>query len=582
MNIYRRSVSFALAVIILASANTPSVIANTVRTKVAPGPVFSADRVRFQYQAAFGYNSTLDNTLRNSDFETWIEDQFDLSPTPSTSGTNPFPTFDLQPSLPRPTCNGIGNVDADEPIDSPANCFRDSYSMHPMQRWLIKEAVSGDAQLRLRVAWALSQIWVISGNEITQSRHMSEYFKKLYLHALGTPNVAGEDYYNLMKDMTLNPGMGEYLDMSVSTKNHRNENYARELLQLFTTGVDEYNPNGTIKLVNGARVPVYSQAIVEDYARVFTGWSFCNLDCTNSRPGTINFVDPMKLNADEHNLESKTLLTSSYIAPCIGCNRLSQRETYANNSMETALRSIFNHPNVPFFVSRQLIQHLVMSDPSPAYVTRVAAVFANNGNNVRGDMKAVVRAILLDADARGDSKEGTGFEQYGKLREPVQYAANVLRVFSATTDGVIFEDPAFKKMGQNPFYSPSVFNYYSPHNRILGGSVNAPEFGLMTATTSVSRYNFANRMAFEGIPQSSPGSYTTALNLTEMTTLAANTNDIVLALNQRLMHGTMSVNTQNQITTRLNAMITNGNTAAERAKEAVYMAITSHQFQVQR
>lgn len=550
----------------------------------------TGDRIRLQQQATFGYSPALDNEIAAIGIQQYINDQL-LESGP----TNPFPNTDLQPIQPRPNCY----------LDTPSNCYRDSYTMYPLQKWFFQEALYGNAQLRHRVAWALSQMWVTSAFEITQSRHMLEYYKILYKHALGLPaGTSGDNsYLGLMKDMTRNAAMGEYLDMAYSQIAGGtvipNENYPRELLQLFTTGVNvlDTNPDpnyyGKEKLdANGRPIPVYTQLEINEFARVFTGWSFCNVSdingqCPSARLGVINFTDQMKLNPIKHDGLSKSLRL--YVGNTV-ITQTTDGTNGGDNELDVALNFIFNHPNVPIFVSKHLIQHLVTSNPSPQYLKRIADVFTNDGTGKRGNMKEVVKAILLDPEARGDSKT----DPFGKLREPVQYATNILRAFgvkgvsSGASDGVIFKDPNFLKMGQRPFYSPSVFNYYSPKNVITVGGINllAPEFGLMTPTTAVARANFAKKIVFDGISEPPPSPdipFGTALDLTEMENYSRNSPTgipLVNALNTRLLNGTMPLHMRNTILSAVTA-IPKGD-ANGRAKTAIYLVVTSAEYQVQR
>ena len=227
--------------------------------------------------------------------------------------------------------------------------------------------------------------------------------------------------------------MGNYLDMVRSTRNNPNENYPREILQLFTVGLFMLNQDGTLILDGqGNPIPTYDQTDVDNFTKVFTGWTLCNVGCPNSLPSTPNYKDPMTIvTANNHDITAKTLLDypgapNPTIAACAGCTGATTI-AYANTSLERTLDNIFYHPNVGPFVSKLLIQHLVTSDPTAAYVGRVAAKFNNNGSGIRGDMKSVIRAILLDPEARGDKKTDPNF---GKLREPVQFATNILRALN--------------------------------------------------------------------------------------------------------------------------------------------------------
>ena len=227
---------------------------------------YSGDRIRFLEQATFGPTAALDDRLRRIGLRTWLAEQFE-EPYPTFT----YPDFPLMNGTPPSDCNGTSNPNSTpvDPVDPDPLCFRNTYSMYPVQNWFFKEAFYGNAQLKHRTAWALSQMWVISGVDTQQSRHFTEYYKILGANAFG-------NYRTLMGQMTLNAGMGNYLDMVRSTKNNANENYAREILQLFTIGLFQLNPNGTVKLdASNNPIPTYDQTTVNNFTKVFTGWGFC-------------------------------------------------------------------------------------------------------------------------------------------------------------------------------------------------------------------------------------------------------------------------------------------------------------------
>ncbi|MGI8638378.1 MAG: DUF1800 domain-containing protein [Pyrinomonadaceae bacterium] len=527
------------------------------------GYLYSGDRTRFMEQATFGPKSELDTRIRRVGLRTWLAEQFE-APYP----TNPYPNIALMPT----------NISDDCRAGIPPNCARDFYSQYPVQNWFFQEAFYGNAQLKHRVAWALSEMWVISGVDIQQSSHMIAYHQLLSKNAFGS-------YRNLMYDMTLNPGMGDYLDMVRSTKNSPNENYAREILQLFNIGLFMLNQDGTLQRdANNNPIPTYDQNTVNNFTKVFTGWTYCNSNnpaiCPNFTLGTLNFKDPMVLNQNNHDVTVKTLL--SY--PGAVNQNIAAGQNGATE-LNQALDNIFYHPNVAPFVSRILIQQMVMSDPTPAYVGRVAAVFNNNGSNVRGDMKEVVRAILLDPEARGNVKTDPN---YGKLREPVQLATNVLRQFgvqsaNGTTQSDGYINQIVAPMGQNVFNSPTVFNYYTPDYVIPGTALNGPEFGILTTGTTIARANFMNTMVFSRVNVGSFAPVGTSIKLAEMQALAAadtTGNRLVDTLNTEMMHGTMSAQMKNTILTAVQA-VASTNTLL-RAQTAIYLVATSSQYQVQR
>jgi uncharacterized protein (DUF1800 family) len=558
---------------------------------------WSGDRKRFLEQATFGPTSTLDNYIRRIGIRSWLAQQFEM---PYPSAENPYPNQPLKPG------NAPADCDNEQTIvpDVPATCFRDTYTQYQPQTWFFREAFYGDAQLRHRVAWAMAQIWVTSGADIQQGRHMVEYHKVLSKHAFG-------NYRALMKEMTLHPTMGEYLDMARSTRNNPNENYARELKQLFSIGLFMLNQNGTYQTPNGEPVPTYTQAEVDDLTKVLTGWGFCNVlaSCPNIASGAVNFIDPLILNGgvtttagNRHDLSAKTLLSypgstpTMNIPACTNCavtpaaTALANIRTYADASFEQAIDNIFLHPNVGPYIGKILIQHLVTSDPTPQYVSDVAAAFNNNGQGVRGDMKAVIRTILLHPEARGDIKTDPNF---GKLREPVLFATNFARHFgvrsasgTSTSDGFLTGRAEFTGMAQIPFLAPTVFNFYPPDFVVPGSGILGPEFALMTTGTTIQRANFVNRMVFTAppIPVANPNAPNgTGFDFSDLQAISASDstgNALVDELDRRLMHSTMSAQMKETIRTAVTSI--SATDTLGRVRQAIYLVATSSQFQIQR
>jgi hypothetical protein len=317
--------------------------------------------------------------------------------------------------------------------------------------------------------------------------------------------------------------------------------------------------------------------------------------CPNITLGSPDFKDPMELVTGNHDLTAKTLFnypgsTTTNIPACTPspCNA-TQIATYANNSLNQALDNIYNHPNVAPFVSKLLIQHMVTSDPTPAYVGRVSAVFNANRTSPT-QMQAVIKAILLDPEARGDVKTDP---RYGKLREPVQLLTNVLRSFdvggasvsgqppTGLSDGVV--NGSVSALGQNVFASPTVFNYYQPNYVVPGSTILGPEFGIFTTGTSIGRANLFATYAFNGLGVAAPDRpLGTKINVTEaqaISTADTTGNQLLDYLNTKMMHGTMSAEMRNAI---LPAVINAGTNHLLRVQRAVYLIATSSQYQVQR
>jgi uncharacterized protein (DUF1800 family) len=563
----------------------PGTAASVRQSSVNRGALpWTGDRVRFIEQATFGVNAALESRLRRIGYSTWLEEQMDEQ----SFSTFVYPNYPLQQTTPSSTCDG--NT---QPADVPVTCFRDNYTMYPLQNWFFKEALYNEnQQLRRRVSWSLSQILVTSGRTIGQPSRIMPYVQTLDRHAFG-------NYRTLLKEITLNPAMGTYLDMAISTRQNPNENYAREILQLFSIGVDLLNQDGTPVLDSqGNRVPSYNQEIINNFTKVFTGWTFCNnpQTCQNWQAGLVNYRDPMAVIPANHDTTQKTLLNYAGAAPVVPAGQTPEED------LDAALNNIFYHPNVAPFISKALIRQLVTSNPTPAYVGRVSAVFNDNGQGARGDLKAVVRAILLDPEARGDIKTDP---DYGKLREPVQYITNVLRPFNPSannnttvpascngqSDGVI--NGITQTLDQDVFNPPTVFNYYSLDYIIPGTPLAGPEFGIFSTGTALKRPNFINQMAppnssgttgilaVSGATSSNPCG--TRIDLSRLQTLAAADTTgaaLVDTLNRELMHGSMSAGVRGDILTAVQA-VSSANTL-KRARTAYYLVTTLNQYQVQR
>lgn len=341
-------------------------------------------------------------------------------------------------------------------------------------------ALTGPDQLRQRLAWALHKIWVVSAVDISNAPGIVTYQRILMQHAFG-------NYRDLMRDMTLNPAMGRYLNM-VNNKSQQvtgtpaNENYAREILQLFTTGIPRLNPDGTVaRDADGQEVPVYTEEDVKQLARVFTGWTFGdgNTATVPTRLAKENFKVPMEPVERYHDSGEKLVMGQAFPAG-----------QTASQDLEQAIDLLFSHANVGPFVSRQLIQQFVTSNPTPEYVQAVASVFADNGAGERGDLSAVIKAVLTHPEASQSSPVT------GKLAEPALFVIGLMRALNATVADHPFMSDKAEEMGQKVFYPPSVFSYYSPGFRVRGTGdagglpLLGPEFQILTSVTALVRVNF--------------------------------------------------------------------------------------------
>jgi uncharacterized protein (DUF1800 family) len=507
-------------------------------------PPDTADIQRFLEQATWGPTPELVAQVRAVGIGAFLEKQFNA---PMTG----YPTLELYPT-----------TRDQEACPNGSTCVRDNYTMYPLQTRFFRNALYGQDQLRQRVAFALHQIIVVSGVDITQPSWMTPYLQILYRDAFA-------DFRQILYDITLNPAMGNYLDINGNSRTRPNENYAREALQLFSIGTAMLNPDGTPQRdSSGEPIPSYDQTVINNFARVFTGLRFAPAP----RTGVPNYIDPMVVNEPQHDTDMKVLLNGAVLA----------RNRNTTQDLNDAIDNIVNHPNVGPFIAKQLIQHLVTSNPDPDYVTRVAAVFDGSSGG-RGHLRDVVRAILMDPSAR---QRRDGDPSFGRLRHPAQFIVNVLRAFNArSADGSGESDgylnPQSTAMGMDVFRPPSVFSYFSPSGGVPGGGgLRGPEFGLFSTSTALARLNFVNTMVYSRINVSTNAPNGTSIDLSPLQPLATNADSLIEELNQRLLHGTMTSQMRGSIVGAVNAVPASD--SLRRVRTAVYLILTSSQYQVQR
>ncbi len=531
-------------------------------TSPAPTPtppastVSQADATRFLEQATFGPTTADIALVQSEGFAAWLKTQFATAKTGYTG-------FSYVPHTALPDCTS----DPTAPTSAASLCARDSYTPFQVQRQFFSNAMTGPDQLRQRVAFAWSQIFVTSSTDVYEAYGMAGYQNLLL-------DDAFVNFRQLMNDVTLSPAMGRYLDMvnndkaNAETGTSPNENYARELMQLFTIGIDELNPDGSVQTdSNGVPLPTYVQAVVDGYSNLYTGWTYAPLTgASEAFNAPVNYSAPMVLIAAHHDTTAKTLLNGT----------VTSAGQSGDSDLQTGLDLIFNHPNVGPFIATRLIQHLVTSNPSPAYVARIAGVFANDGSGVRGDIQAVVQAILLDTEARGDAQTAA---DYGHLREPALFVTAFLRSVGGQSDGVYLRSQA-ASMGQSVFAAGSVFNFYPPDYSIPGYIELGPEFAIQGTATALARANYVNQLLFGGGAAADPtvtGSTGTTVDLSSWNNSSASPEALVTALDQRLTHGTLSTAATAAIVAASNAA-TSGNVVPT----AVYLFGVSPQYQVER
>ena len=446
---------------VVAPSNSAGQVAPAASGAAAPQVSFYAAS-RFAEQASFGPTPALVAEIRSKGFAKWIDDQFALpasqiDPTPFLAFVDPAPDADWRLYL----------------------------SQFPSM------ALHSNDQLRLRVTWSLSQF-------ITVSDRKGDLVGMVYWINL-LQNRAFGRYDQLLYQVSTSPTMGQYLDNNQNRPKSAecpncapNENFARELMQLFSIGVVRLNVDGTAQRNSkGALIETYTQRDVEELARVLTGWRTDPEPQPRPNRNWANWSKPMIPTTwpPERDSGAKTVMGTSFAA--------GQSQPADLNAAITMLMA---HPNIAPFVATRLIQHLVKSNPTPAYVGRIANVFRNNGAGVAGDLKAMVKTTLLDAEARAGDVPGAGSANDGKLREPfLQYSA-AWRGMGCTQAPVNRWGP-MTPQGQRPFSPESVFSFYAPSDRAPGSNLLAPEQKLLTANELTSRLNLVNSSRWDDLAQ---------------------------------------------------------------------------------
>jgi uncharacterized protein (DUF1800 family) len=497
--------------------------------------------------------------------------------------------IDQQIATPRPSVTHQAHIEArdTEVGGAQANQFYETW-------W--RQALYGDDQLRQRTAFALSQIFVISLTDpVIDVRGAASYYDMLNRNALG-------NFRTLLDDVTLHPMMGRYLTFLANrredTTRTPDENYAREIMQLMTIGLIELNADGTPRLDgSGNQIPTYTPADIAGLAKVFTGISWYHPTPTNNtfvgnNADPNRSVTPMIFYPNFHSISEKVFLGTTIPA---------NASADVAGDLRIALDRLFNHPNTGPFISYRLIQQMVTSNPSPAYVGRVAAVFANNGQGVRGDMAAVVKAILMDAEARDASVSSS--TSFGKLREPVIRVANWARAFGArsqTGNFLITSTSANTSLNQTPLTSPSVFNFWRPGfvppgtTQLGQRNLVAPEFQVVDEVTTAGYINSIQTWVDAGIGSTPPNGAgrdvrpvdaNNVFYAAEMA-LAENPQALVDRMNLLLFYGTMSPTLQSRMVTAINGVTASSPiTDAQRlnrAKTAVFFSMISPEYLTQR
>jgi uncharacterized protein (DUF1800 family) len=537
-------------------------------------PSTRSEAARFLTQASFGPTDAAVERVMSIGYEAWIDEQLAL---PAVSHRGTWEAYDA----------------ALKAANASASAGQSGvyYSF-----W--KQALAGDGQLRQRVAFALSEIFVISmqGSSVGENpRAVTAYMDLLADKGLGK-------YRDLLEAVSLHPQMGVYLshlrNRKADAKTGRvpDENYAREVMQLFSIGLVQLNPDGSVKTQAGQPVETYGPADIAGLAKVFTGWSW---DCPDgprdncfqfgqaeSGPDPDKDFKPMVGYAAFHSTEEKSFLGTTIPAQ-------TRADPYA--SLKTALDALAAHPNVGPFIGKQLIQRLVTSNPSPAYVKAVSDAFSASG----GDMKAMVKAVLMHPEARQSSNTA------GKLREPVLRLAAYLRAFPHSSDSGAYKldntDDAGTALGQTAMRSPSVFNFFRPGYVAPGSAAAAqglvaPELQIAHETSAAGYVNF-----MRDVVQFGAGVYDSTRQRRDLQpdfsaelALADQPSALVDRVNERLMYGTMPAALKTEIQGAVDKIVipalnsSGSNQAAintakrNRVNAAIFLALVSPEFAVQK
>jgi len=545
-----------------------------------PAAATDPEAARFLLQAQFSASPAEISALRASSYDAWINDQFG-----QPVGTKGWDWLNQR------GYNAVDNTTA----------YYDN--TYPGDAMIWQQLMTSTDGLRKRVALALSEICVVSLSGLDfnwRSHAIAHYWDQLVANAFG-------NFRQVLEDVTLNPAMGYYLNTrgnqkeNVASGRQPDENYAREILQLMSIGLVELNQDGTAKRNgSGQVVESYTQSDVTNLARVFTGYDYNqSQNSPITVPGTARVVPstdftrlPMSLNASLHSTLAATFLGTTVAAGTPGAAAL-----------KTALDTIFNHPNVGPFIGKQLIQRLVTSNPSPGYVSRVAGAFNNNGAGVRGDMRAVIKAVLLDNDARGPA--GLADPMFGRLREPMLRFVQWGRTFGITSQYGSWKIGDLSSVGtrlaQSPLRSPSVFNFFRPgyvppSTSLATAGAVAPEFQLVNESSVGGYLNYMQGVIRSGIFVNAPdlpnggsngnngfdikAAYTTEL------AIVADADALVARVNLLMTGGQLSAATVKLIADALKATAitaaSTDNAKRDRVAAAIFLVMASAEYLIQK
>lgn len=529
-------------------------------------PQTDAEAARFLTQATFGPTRVEIARLRQIGYTRWLDEQMDPARTPATL---------LLPHIHQMTVNN-------------------TLDYRERRNYWLWQTVSASDQLRMRMGFALSQIFVVSDRDYNTKNfeRITHYQDMLNQGAFGS-------YRSLLEQVSLHPAMGTYLShlgnqKAVSYQNKQgiqvsivpDENYAREVMQLFSIGLVERNPDFSVAQdANGVPKATYDQAVIASMARVFTGWTWAGNTDANywSWAGSDNNYQPMECHPKFHDDQPKAIFRGITIAGTSDCKV----------TLQQTLDALASHPNVAPFISRQLIQRFVTSNPSPAYIGRVAKAWTDSN----GNLGTVVRALLLDVEAR--VPPATGDAAFGKAREPLLQLTALWRAFDAkylpaSNGAYMFRFSSSwdftVSLMQDSLRAPSVFNFYEPDYRLpaAGGAqgIYAPELQLYNEASFGSIFNQMGEAGWNNFATTAPTANTPApvMDINPLLTLATNGDHagMVAQLDTLLFYGTLSADTRRVMVDMLDKLKAANRSAEERVRSLVQLAVASPEFVIQR
>ncbi len=487
---------------------------------------------RFLDQATWGPTPAAIAQVQSMGFNAWLEEQYALN------------TSDLP----------------DQPILTAAG--KSNNNVGPVQAAFFQNAVANQDQLRQRVAFVLSQIWVVSQQSgVPQAYAYPPYWRMFRDNAFG-------NYKDVIRAITLSPAMGRYLNMANNNKaasasgTEPNENYGRELMQLFTLGLNQLNPDGSLLLdSNNNIMPTYTQADVTGMSLALTGWTYPTVPGAKAKNNNPAYYTGQMFAVDaEHDKTAKTIF---------GNITIPAGQT-AEQDLDAVIAALMAQPTMAPFMSQQLIQHLVTSNPSPGYVRRVSTVWSNDGNGVTGNLQAVITAILTDAEARaGDDPTDIMSPTYGHMREPILFFTDVLRGLNATVAAKSTISTDTTNLGEDLFNAGSVFSYFSPQSKTEHG-LFGPEFQIYSTQTAADRVNYVNSILY------GTGATGFKINLAPFVAQAGDTATLLNYIGSIFLDSGMSSGLQAAAATAVNAAAT----PTAKVQAALYVVLTSSEYQI--